>query len=292
MNPSDYVEREIHAFNRKGIEFIKRALGELFRSLVRPLATITEVYFRMDFGVRYFTLWNVLAGLVLISMSNIPLSYVADVRRGVPHPQLHVNDIFVALVSLSWFLSFAVMSFVHLLYMRQRLRSGVHWHSYSCGYSYVPERLQPFIPVAVGVVLFCLGVWTPGLLLIASGLTSASLRRSEKWAFFKRVLDTLDAQIEAENLSEAVMNRGRGQKTAGFAAPLPAVIPDSTRRKFLQSAAGGEQPPRSTNGSSDQWAGQYLYSGARAAIQQMAELHEAGSKINSMMNRFGKKGAS
>jgi hypothetical protein len=64
------------------------------------------------------------------------------------------------------------------------------------------------------------------------------------------VLDTIDARIESEYLSLAIMERSRPQDTEGFAARLPAYVSDKFREKFVQKALG-TATPRKTKVPSD-----------------------------------------
>jgi hypothetical protein len=123
--------------------------------------------------------------------------------------------------------------------VRTRYRDGIVWHSYSHGSSpfdqQIPEVYQGLIVLACGIVLALLGAYRLGGLLIVSGYLSMQMRAFEITRLHHQVLDAIDARIESENLSKAIMQRSRPQDTEGFSAPLPAYVSDKFREKFAQT---------------------------------------------------------
>ena len=51
--------------DKKANSFLSNAFLAIVASLVRPIATLTEIFFRKQMGERYFTAWNILGGLVV-----------------------------------------------------------------------------------------------------------------------------------------------------------------------------------------------------------------------------------
>ena len=241
----DAIEGEIHSFNRRGIAFIKQAVGAFLTSLIKPLATTTEALFRQEFGERYFTTWNVLAGAGLIFFSSILEITVSGIIAFLMRRPLMVWQVFNLvsfLLGTIWLVVFLGQSVLHFTHMRERTAKGILWHSYNCGYSRVSEKWQPAYPMVIGIVLMICQIHAPGLLMFLSGLVSLHMRRREAWLFYNRVLDVIDGRIEQENLSEAVLQRSNPQATSGFVAPLPAYVSVPHRNKFLQGMGAQPRP--------------------------------------------------
>ena len=81
--------------------------------------------------------------------------------------------------------------------------------------------------------------------MIASGFISFQMRAREAALFYERVLNTIDARLEQEQLSDAVLKRSDPKATSGFVAPLPAYVSRKHREKFLQGE-GVRHIPTST----------------------------------------------
>jgi hypothetical protein len=241
IEPTQHIENEIDDFNRKGIAFLKQTLWRFFFSLIRPLATTTEIFLRKELGERYFTVWNFLAGGFLIytsmTMGASLRALEAQQAYGGPAASLRWSDYVAFALGLAWLIAFIVKSIMQFKRAHQRSREGILWHSQSCGYAVVPEFWQPWCPVGLGVLFLIFHITWPGLLLIASGIVSFSMRMNERARVYSRVLDMLDAQIESENLNEAIMKRGNGKSTKGFVAPLPAHVSNTHRENFLRAAS-------------------------------------------------------
>jgi hypothetical protein len=238
----DAIEGEIHNFNRKGIAFIKQAVGAFLVFLVKPLAATTEAVFRKEFGERYFTAWDVFAGAGLIVFSSIlalPLAALVAAVTGLPWLLFALPNLLFGAI---WLVTFLVFSFMHLGRIRERTAQGILWHSYCCGCSRVSEKWQPFYPVVLGIVLCVCQLYGPGVLMIASGFISLLMRVREAALFYARVLDTIDARIENEQLSDAVLKRSDPKATSGFVAPLPAYVSRKHRAKFLQGMGAQPRP--------------------------------------------------
>jgi hypothetical protein len=72
------------------------------------------------------------------------------------------------------------------------------------------------------------------------------MRVREAALFYKRVLDIIDARIEGEQLSDAVLKGSDPQATCGYLATLPAYVSTIHREKFLQGSGVRNPVPSQT----------------------------------------------
>lgn len=238
------IEGEISSFNRKGLTMIKQMLKDLLLSFVRPLATMTEVLYRRDLGERYFALWNVIVGVFWLILASIPLTpfrhFTYDYYDAPVSRRWNFAATFNIVVGVLWLIAFLWACWRERQSLHRRYREGIVWHSYSHGTSFlddrIPETYHGFIVLGFGALIAYLGAYVPGGLLIVSGYLSNQMRANEMTRFHHQVLDALDARIESENLSTAIMQRSRPQNTEGFTAPLPAYVSVKFRERFIQKA--------------------------------------------------------
>lgn len=246
MSQSDPIQRIFNRMTDKITDGMIHAVLALVVMLIRPLATLTEIFFRRNMGERYFTAWNVIAGWWIIT------AFTAF-RLGVPMPSNAGYDEMgryqpgqSATPLLVWFFGSAAWSFclfaamgVQQFFVRQRYKQGGRWHSRSIGepwFPLLPAWAEKAIPIVAGIYIawYC-HVPLLGALLILSGITSGLLRLHEARLFRERVLDVIDSQIEQEYLAKAVLERSKPNEVDGLRAPLPAYVSQKFRERFVEA---------------------------------------------------------
>jgi hypothetical protein len=243
LDPLGTIESEIDSFNSWGISQAKQGMAVFLKSLVRPMATLTEVIYRQELGERYFTRWNGTVGVVLLTLATLPRSfYSRSWNRGFPvfsTTGWQTADWITLGVGVVWLLLFASAWGRHQKTLRNRYNQGIMWHSYCRGVCPLDDRI-PITKHGLILALFgggamWLGIWGPGILLVISGYVSMQLRGIEQALMHNQILNAIDKRIESENLSQAVMRFSNPKSTEGFSAPLPAYVSDKFREKFAQT---------------------------------------------------------
>lgn len=225
---------------------VGRVLLLILQALIAPAVTTTQVMLRRQLGERYFTGWNLVAGAGLI-MAAAPLSLVT--RR-----YIDVSDlIYVGLAMVAWLGGFVYFGVKHFADVRHRYRDGQVWHSRCSGVSRIDFPLPKQIPMEaveiagvmlIGLICCFIGLLGFGLLLIASGNMAWLSWSISAMEFKTKILDSIDSQIESENLAAAVVERRKPKDTVGFEAPVPAYIPQAFRERFVHGAAIDPSSPR------------------------------------------------
>jgi hypothetical protein len=212
---------------------------------------MTEAVMRNDLGERYFTAWNYLVGLFFTFVAAIPVRTLFPAVHAPGHQSFWSNwgflDYLNIVLGLIWFFAFALDGRKHLRASRQRHIDGVLWHSYSIGIPSTGLKWSPahqaLVPIIVGIVLLVLQCYSVGALLIVSGYISMQSRLIEAAIFYNRVLDVIDAQLEQENLSDAVLKKRAPDETCGFETPVPAYVSRQHRDKFLKGMGAKQAQP-------------------------------------------------
>jgi hypothetical protein len=127
----------------------------------------------------------------------------------------------------SWIGLVALASLDHRRRIRARYRLGTRWHSMCMGVPRLPG-LTDYAQYAATAGI-AVAAWYANLPMFA-GLLAASLWAG--WmqdefaakAFWNRVLDAVDAQIDAENLGKAVEARLKPAQAEGAFAYVPAYV--------------------------------------------------------------------
>ena len=224
--------------------------------LVRPIATLTEVFFRKNMGERYFTMSCTVGGFLLIWTFCTPYGHIIESMTqtssreffGGPRPHGVVwsgHDLVLLGILITWSIALALLHRFHELEVRERYNKETRWHSGNCGLQRIPMpyALEKGLPIAAGLITIILGAWGPGILLIASGLTSLALRAHETQQFYGRMLDIIDGQIEQEHMAKAIQERLSPDKVDGLQAPLPAYVSSKYRELIAQAS----RPPQATS---------------------------------------------
>ena len=210
---------------------IKNAITDLLWKapvyLVRPAATLTEVFFRKSFGERYFSYWNIMAGTAIIAAGSLPF-WTKDENL------VNINYI----VGAVWMLCLVVLFRLHQVEVIKRYKNNLRWHSYNSGIPRIaklPYIIEKILPLILSGVLFYFGLWGLGVLLVVSTIASVWLQAHAKQLFYNRLLDTIDGQIEQENLQKAMLDQRPPQETEGYRAYPNKNMPKKSMEKFVKT---------------------------------------------------------
>lgn len=251
MSSNDPIQRMFNRITDKVTDGIIQAVLGLVAMFIRPLATLTEIFFRKDFGERYYTFWNWYAGCILTTIAwiciliGVGLTSTQETymdSRGLIHTQTIVApaSTFSLTVLGLWAWGLHIFTVIQWWSVRRRYQRGGRWHSRSIGVPWIPKFpawAERAIPLGLGFILVRFGATIPGVLMIASAATTLLLRWKEARDFKNRVLDVIDGQIEQEYLGKAVMERTGPREAEGFRAPLPAYVSQSFRQKVVAALA-------------------------------------------------------
>ena len=187
------------------------------------------VIFRHDFGERYFNVVDTVgSSATFAGFAVVALILLAEANDG------YIVGFFL--------LGFIAVSISHLFVAGQRDRQGRRWHSRYAGTSYlaflapgnvffVQRYIEPFVALLGGSFLYSinkpLGIW-----VAFSGICIAITEQLAAQRFRNKFLDTVDAQIEAENLGEAIAGKKDATETEGYILPIPTYYSDERRAEL------------------------------------------------------------
>jgi hypothetical protein len=167
-------------------------------------------FIRKDFGERYLGWLNLFFGYSVVANFTFLGSIVAALMGGF----LHVGIGGAPLMQLFW-LAFLGLSLYHRREIARKNKAGERWHSMYLGTSILPlpfsrefvyKFAEPAIVIGAGWLLS--GISTlPGVWLMIAG---SSLFINNHIVYHKQrqaILDILDAEIEARNMSKAMAGR-------------------------------------------------------------------------------------
>jgi hypothetical protein len=215
-----------------------RAIYAFVEFLAAQFAKTIEVYFRKDFGQRYFGIGNVFGSILTFGLylSAVPYLMERSTRRSPATASAEDDSWILGL----FFLGFVALGLLHQIAAWLRQRRGQRWHSRYSGTShlaflspgnpYIVQRyIEPGIAFVIGWLLFNylnrpLGAW----LIFASFCLAATEAINAKRAR-NRILDAIDAQIEAKHLGEALAGNKDAEDTEGFVLPVPKYFDKAQR---------------------------------------------------------------
>lgn len=245
---------------------LKGALGNgllgILVGLVRPIATLTEVFFRKQMGERYFSGWNLVVGIALI------LFFRSSIWLGKGHSL----ELLTNIIAVAWALSLVYYGGLNWNETGERYHKGLRWHSLCYGiprWAKVPVYAEKAIPLAVGILLMVVGLIGMGGLLFLSGGVSLFLRYHEARLAHERMLDMLDGQIEHEHFAQAVMESRPTEQLEGLRVSLPKRIGPDFREKYVRARGFAKQEPTT------QVAGRRT--GGQVGTQAVKGVNNAGS---------------
>lgn len=205
--------------------------------LAAQFAKTIEVYFRKDFGQRYFGIGNVFGSALTFGLY-LSVIIPALMSRSPRQPNVSQED--DSWILGLFFLGFVALGLLHQLTSWLRQRRSQRWHSRYSGTShlaflwpgnpYIVQRfIEPGISLIIGFLVLNylnrpLGAWLmfAGFCLAATEAINAKRARN-------RILDAIDAQIEAKHLGEAIAGNKDAEDTEGFVLPVPKYFDQAQR---------------------------------------------------------------
>lgn len=248
------------------------ALFATIEVIIGQVAKTITVFFRYDFGERYFRIGLFGASLAFFLIFTISIGFIAEGTGGNIRNRPANSYITPNFAPLgAFFIGFLVMSVIHQVAAWFSVRLRPRWHSRYSGTSFITQFLiyaprsyvsmpedpvfrlviktltllipdpvffvkryaEPAISVGLGFFIALnlneqLGLW-----LIFAGLCLAVHEHLQAMHDRDRILDVLDAQIEANNLTAAIAGDKTPQETEGFVLPVPSFF-DQKQRENLR----------------------------------------------------------
>jgi hypothetical protein len=225
-----------------------RTLFALVEFLAAQFAKTIVVFFRWDFGERYFNISDFLGSVfTFLIVAGVILFILASGRGGeIAREAGGAEQNSWALII--FLICFLVMSLYHRFIAWLQKQGGRHrWHSRYPGTSFlrvltvlpfvntytVQRFIEPVIAIVAGSIIFSLtqplGAW-----LIFAGLCLAA---TENFAYRRarnRLLDTIDAQIESKHLGDAISGTKTIKETEGFVLPVPTYFSKTQRARLAE----------------------------------------------------------
>ena len=153
-----------------------------------------------------------------VIVQKVSASLTVDMYGGVVPVKPGVEWLAV-MIGLVWCIVLLIPLIGHFVTVHDRYQRRERWHSMCMGVplaSWLTNGVQYGILGVSGVILLLIGFYAFGLLMLLSMCRSATGDATAAAAFYNRVLDAIDGQIEAENLSKAVEDRTSGAATEGL----------------------------------------------------------------------------
>lgn len=211
--------------------------------------TIT-VFFRHDFGTRYFSWTSAVNSIfALLACTFVVIGFLTGGSK---------TD-YETYPLILFLLGFMLISITHNVLAWHYKKSRPFWYSRYTGTSHIQSLLpdsftnklnrdilpffgiplryvvqrfvEPFITISAG--LFTLAILnTPlGLWLLFAGLSLATIEWLNAVRYNRRIADAIDAQIEAQWIGEAITTTTPdANKTSGFVMPVPSYLKAEDRK--------------------------------------------------------------
>lgn len=208
-------------------------VGMMITELVMGFFSQTvEVFLRHDFGERYFSFLGIFGSFV---------TYGILLFLGLTAAQTQGGFFLGAFFLISF-----VMCLVHHWQIYQRNQKGIAWHSRYAGTPWLLEALpqaspyvvkrwiEPVLVIGLGfffsIIEAPLGAW-----LIFAGLSLAAREQIAASRIRERVLDAIDADIEARQMRAAIIEQKKPQQTEGFEFPVSQALKEGFRERLVRN---------------------------------------------------------
>lgn len=195
-------------------------------------AKTIEVFFRHDFGERYFNIINLYGSSFTFGLYAI---FAGTLLAGEGEGK-EILGLFL--------FGFIIVGIVHQLKAVAMKRKGRRWHSRYPGTSYlasvlnlspyiIQRYIEPTIAIAAGYLLYNTLNRPLGLWLVFAGLCLAATEQINAARVRNRILDAIDAQIEAQNIGAAIAGNKTPEQTEGFVLPVPSYYSEQQRKTLV-----------------------------------------------------------
>ena len=261
---SDHQTSQGYTYSRTAYIWAEFLLGQFAR-------TIT-VFFRYDFGERYFNVAGVLGSSVSFLITGGAIAVIAEYLTGDKPTSIanaaqdaqHAAQNHANYVLILFFICFLAMSLMHRLQAWDSKKHRQQWHSRYDGTSFISVMLpdaahdwineyicvplnmseryivQRFIEptIACGAGVMMLITFNPplGAWWIFAGLSLAFAEWIGSARGKNKLLDAIDAQIESSNLGTALSRTSqiKAEKTSGFVLPVSPRLDGEAQAKLAQ----------------------------------------------------------
>ena len=234
---------------RQGIA-IARAFAGFVAIISRPLSLTTQVLFKKNMGERYFATWHAVVALGLIGLAGWACLQDTKATTGTVknafgesyriNQAARITPTRVYVAGGLWAGAFVLAAVIHRARITKRYQRGTLWHSRCSGEPLHPGLRDWARYLATGGLAVAAN-WQklePMMMLIVASLIATILADEyERWLFYNAVLDAVDGQIEAENLSKAVEKRLTPIEAGGLVTPMPAYVSDLGRKRMAEAIA-------------------------------------------------------
>lgn len=222
---------------RTGLDNPKNAFA-FAEFLIGQFAKTIVVFLRQDFGARYFNVSDFLGSMATFAVYTFLFLMFFAGKTGNKRPGDNSDD---GTILGLFFLGFIAMSIYHQYIASRRERSGRRWHSRYAGTSffsflyptdiYIVQRyIEPILAVIAGYAAYNYLNQPLGLWLVFAGLCLGAIEQFQAARSRNRLLDAIDAQIEAQNLGAALAGNKTAEETEGFVLPVPSYYSTAQRR--------------------------------------------------------------
>lgn len=196
--------------------------------VARTFALMVEVFFRHNFGQRYFSLMGVYGKLAFYALLLV-LAFKASEQLDT----LPLGAFFLASLTASLW---------HLFVIWRRSYRGERWHSRYSGTSWLASILpmsectikrwvEPLVVIMAGVMLASFNQALGGWLVFAGTCLGVTEALAEA-RFRTMILDAIDKDIEARNMRAALIEQKSAQETEGFVIPVGGMKPQQRESVF------------------------------------------------------------
>lgn len=241
----DYISKPGQMIDDGIASATQHAVGALAPKLLKGLAMATEPFFRKNFGERYLDSGAIGAGFLLWIAATIMCGFggmavAIFVRlcglRSLANIFERGNGVSV-LIGIIISVVFVVLCKLDQFKARQRHILGQRRHSMSRGEPRFSNQ-EYHMAAQAGLFLLLLGFASPlGVLFLFSWMANNVLIAKQQEALYARYLDSIDAQIEAEQLEAALLGQTNVANTYLY-KPLSEHLPDAMRTEIAAAAVG------------------------------------------------------
>jgi hypothetical protein len=262
FTPEAVMSRQLHRLTDAAVPLVLQTVLGAALWLARPIHLTTDLVVRRCFGERYINPLHGLAVLGLVATVGYSDGFFCR-GRAFSWVAAVVDPLWALIaVGLAWIFVLATALVLHVMDVRDRYRTGRIVHTRYFGkfvgiaigpltVDVPPERHPDKVEhdnaggaaaalcLVFGAVCFVFGLYHMLGLAAVSAVLAEAARRAAAELFRQRMLDVIDARVEAENLGAAVMGR-YPVAPEGVTAAVPAVASTAYRHRFLQAAQGTE----------------------------------------------------
>ena len=261
---SDHQTSQGYTYSRTAYVWAEFLLGQFARTVI--------VFFRYDFGERYFNVADVLGSSFTFLLTGSAIAVIAEALTGSQPTNIataaqnaqHAAQNHANYVLIFFFICFLAMSILHQLQAWNSKKHRPQWHSrydgtshisamlpqpahdwidqYICVHLDLSERyivqrfIEPTLAFSAGVAMFVTLNQPLGAWWMFAGVSLAFVEWIANARNKNRMLDANDAQIESTYLGAALSRTSQidAKATSGFVLPVPPRLDSDAQAKLAQ----------------------------------------------------------